>query len=522
MLNLIISILSGLALNIAFPNIELHWFIWIGIIPIFFVLNNSNLLSGFFLGFVYSFVHYFFLIFWVTYTFTIYGNLSWIVAIGILSFLCFALAIFNAIAFFLTSWICRKPYVFLYCTPVFWVTFDYLKSFMFTGLPWEYLAYSQYTNLKLIQIADIFGIYGVTFLIVLVNCFIYLFIIFLLKKDWKGSKIKKEFLIYNFVFIIIIFVCVFFYGNIKISTINIVKNESKHVTASIVQGNINQKDKWKENFQKSTVDKYLDLSLSLINKRAKPDIIVWSETALPFYFLYENKYTPTVIDGIKKINTDFLVGSPSYSHIKDEIKYYNTAFLIDSKGNNRGKYNKVHLVPFGEYVPDFWKNFFPFLHKIVKGTLGDFSPGQPIALDWSKCKLGIQICFELIYPELYRALVKDDAELLISMSNDAWFGTSKAAYQHFSMVIFRAIENRRAIIRSGNTGISGFIDPTGKIIKQTQVGVEAVETETVPIITLKSFYTQYGDVFSIVCVIITFFAVIITIFQVFYLKRNSK
>jgi len=194
-----------------------------------------------------------------------------------------------------------------------------------------------------------------------------------------------------------------------------------------------------------------------------------------------------------------LVGSPSFISDQNRIKYYNSAYLIKPDGTVAGKYDKVHLVPFGEYVP--FKRWLPFLGKIV-AHVGDFQAGRSgNTIEGPVPRLGVQICFEIIFPMLSRALVQNEAALLVNITNDAWFGKSSAPYQHFSMAVFRAVENRRSLVRAANTGISGFIDPIGRIIASTPLDEEAALVHRVPILREKTYYTRHGDIFALACLV---------------------
>jgi len=194
-----------------------------------------------------------------------------------------------------------------------------------------------------------------------------------------------------------------------------------------------------------------------------------------------------------------LIGSPSYSYEEstEGITYYNSAYLIDAEPRIAGKYDKVHLVPFGEYVP--FKKWLPFLGKMVD-HVGDFKPGeQGTTISWKNEKLGVQICFEIIFPGLSRAMAHRGATILVNITNDAWFADTSAPYQHFAMAVFRAVENRRSLVRAANTGISGFVDPVGRVLAQSALFTDAVLTGNIAIYPLTSLYTRYGDVFAIVC-----------------------
>jgi apolipoprotein N-acyltransferase len=204
-----------------------------------------------------------------------------------------------------------------------------------------------------------------------------------------------------------------------------------------------------------------------------------------------------VLKGIRQTGTYFLIGSPSFAQERDRFHLFNSAYLVAPNGEVLGRYDKAHLVPFGEYVP--FGKYFPFIGKMVEGV-GDFKAGEKgKTLAWDTCRLGIQICYEIIFPSLSRALTQNGAALLINMTNDAWYGRSSGPYQHFSMVVFRAVENRRSLIRAANTGISGFIDPAGRILEHSALFEAKAMTRPLPIIRKKTLYTRHGDIFAVGC-----------------------
>jgi apolipoprotein N-acyltransferase len=207
--------------------------------------------------------------------------------------------------------------------------------------------------------------------------------------------------------------------------------------------------------------------------------------------------TEKVLEGVRRLGAYFLVGSPSFEKGPRRVDYYNSAYLIDPQGNVLGKYDKAHLVPFGEYVP--LKRWLPFLGKLVE-QVGDFSRGDiGDTIEWTYGKLGVLICYEGIFADISQTMVRNGSNLLVNITNDAWYGRSSAPYQHFSMTVFRAIENRRALIRSANTGISGFVDPAGRILGETALFSDAAEVRQVPLISTVSLYSRFGDAFAAAC-----------------------
>jgi apolipoprotein N-acyltransferase len=276
---------------------------------------------------------------------------------------------------------------------------------------------------------------------------------------------------------------------------------------AVVQGNIDQAIKWDPAHQFAAIKKHLRLSRTV--KSENPDLIVWPESATPFYLFFDKRPTEMVMAGIEEADIDFLVGSPSVARQGEKVIYFNSAYLISPNTKNVSKYDKTHLGPYGEYVP--LERWLPFLGKLV-AQVGDFQPGKPgKILPWKKDALGIQICYEVIFPALSRKLVQNSATLLINITNDAWFGTTSGPYQHFSMTIFRAVENRRALARAANTGISGFIDPVGRILASTRLLEEAALTRPLPMLRQITFYTRFGDLFALACLTGAVFGILLVL-----------
>ncbi len=258
---------------------------------------------------------------------------------------------------------------------------------------------------------------------------------------------------------------------------------------SLIQGNIDQSIKWNENFQKETINIYEELSLR--HPPANGGLIVWPETAVPFNFQDENDLHRQVRDLSVKTKSWFIFGSMSYAARSENTDYFNSAYLLSPQGDVRGKYDKVHLVPYGEYVP--LRTIFPFISSLAAG-IGDFAEGKGFyPLTMGERKIGVMICYEGILPEAARMYKNAAAELLVNITNDAWFGTTSAPYQHLSMSIFRAVETRLYLVRAANTGISAIVDPTGKILAQTEIFKKDEIHGSIKFIALPTFYAKYGD-----------------------------
>ncbi len=498
-LKIVLSVSSGVLLTLSFPKTGISWLAWIALVPLLVALRNLSSKKGFVVGFCSGIAHYLTLLYWLAYTMKTYGHLPYYVCIPVLFLLSAYMAIYIGIFSTMLTRICATPLSCLFITPLLWVSLEYIRSFLFTGFPWELMGYSQFSTLPVIQIADILGVYGVSFCIALSNAVIFLLYLFLTKLDWHTERVGKGLAAGSILILILISGLVWSYGEWRIQSINKQTSDAPSVRISIVQGNIDQAIKWDPAFQLASTKKYI--TLSLLAKAQDPDLIVWPETATPFYFLQNAGLSEMVQQGIHDTGVDFLIGSPSFLRKGNVVEYYNSAYLVSPEGDVYGKYDKAHLVPFGEYIP--FHQWLPFLEKMVAGV-GDFQPGKiGHTIPWRKYSLGVQICYEIIFPNLSRAMVNNNSAFLINITNDAWYGKSSAPYQHFSMAVFRAVENRKALIRSANTGISGFIDPSGRVTASTSLFQDAILTRSVPILHETTFYSQFGDLFALTCLVLT-------------------
>jgi len=282
---------------------------------------------------------------------------------------------------------------------------------------------------------------------------------------------------------------VYIYGIVRIVQISKVSDRAPGMAVSLIQGNIDQSIKWNESYQKETIDIYEQLSLRQPVSNGR--LLVWPETAVPFDFQDEGDLKRRVAHIAQKSKSWFIFGSMSYEKKGSGKDYYNSAYLLSPEGKVRGRYDKVHLVPYGEYVP--LRKIFPFITALA-ADIGDFYTGKgyfPLNMDGRR--IGVLICYEGILAEAARCLKNGSAELLVNITNDAWFGTTSAPYQHFSMSVFRAIETRLYLVRAANTGISAIIDPTGKIIRRTDLFQKDEISDSIKFINAPALYAKYGD-----------------------------
>ena len=501
---IISAVLSGLLLTGAFPKWGIDSLAWLALVPFALALRSLSPPQSFRLGALCGLVHFLSLLYWLVPTMRVYGHLPAVLSIAVLFAFCAFLGLFFGAVGWSLSKVGKKPFFAALWFPVVWVAAEYTRAFLFTGFPWEFLGHSQFKRLYLIQIADLTGVYGISLLVAAVNIVVVLVVLAASRRDWHGSAVSGRLAGTGVLAAGLAAGAVIVYGHLRLGEIDRTQATAATVRIAAVQGNIAQSEKWDNAYKEKTIEIYNRLSAGTEDRR--PDLIVWPETAAPFYFMVEEPPTRMVLSGIRRTDASFLLGSPSVVKRSDGYEFYNSAWLLDRKGRLLAKYDKAHLVPFGEYTP--FQKWLPFLGKIVE-QVGDFVPGpKGRVIDWNGRLLGVQICYEIIFPYLARAQVRNGADLLINITNDAWYGRTSGPYQHFSLVVFRSVENRRALVRAANTGISGFVTPAGRVEQKTDLFTETAVVNTLPLLKTRTIYTRFGDVLAKACLMATLAGII--------------
>jgi len=482
---LLASALSGLLLAAAFPRPDIYPLAWVGLIPMLMVMHRRPFAAGFTAGvFFFSAVLY-----WLNIVMTTYGGLQTFFSLLAYLFLVVYLAAYIGTVTWLACRlkdVLKLPY--LATVPFLWVAFEYLRGTLLTGFPWALLGYSQHNFSTAIQSADVTGVYGVSFLLVSVNCTI----------AWMITEPRNRLAWLGLGIVLLMTGTHLGYGTWRNS--QPVEQRDNKLRVALIQGNIDQAQKWVAENRQATIDRYKALSTQALQQPS--DLLIWPEAATPFFVQDDSGPAQQVLSLPEELNVPLLFGSPAYHQLDDgRYEYFNSAFLLSEEGRTLGRSDKVHLVPFGEYVP--LGRLLSFIDKLVVGV-GDFSQGQIRPLALNNNNIGVLICYEAIFPHLARDYVRKGSRLLVNLTNDAWFGRSSAPYQHLAMVKFRAIENRIWLARAANTGISAFISPGGRVVAASPLfqpfslnGVIGLGAET-------TFYTRFGDLFAYVCLGLSF------------------
>ncbi|NOY09128.1 MAG: apolipoprotein N-acyltransferase [Spirochaetes bacterium] len=443
-----------------------------------------------------------------------------------------AYAVFNTLlALFLYGAVKYKPQYRPFLLAICWAVYEYFKSTGFLGYPWGLIAYPVNTVIPMIQFVDITGIWGLSFIMALINSIIAEIILynFYFKKPhtdinrtiyFKIFNIKTEPVYSSLIFTIILIAAVFSYGYIKIKQ-NI--PFEKKLKVLLVQQNT---DSWMFNGERKSILINEKLTRKGIEEGGtKPDIVVWSETSLMhpavgYGNFFENypKENP-LLPFIRRENTYFLIGAPillkpeySKKSKRPLIRAMNAVVLFNPEGNVVKYYGKQHPVPFAESIP-FWD--VPWVREFFRRFIGIqnvWVMGKSYTIfnlplrNGSTVKFGTPICFEDAFSPLIRTFVKGGAELLINLTNDSWSKTVSSETQHFVAAKFRSVENKRVLIRSTTAGVTSIIDPWGRELKSIPLFKEGYLSYTVPVYKTKSFtfYTRYGDYFPRILMIILF------------------
>lgn len=466
-----LPILSGILLVLCQPPVSFFPLAFIALIPLFYAMENYSYRHPFVPGFITGITAYLGLIYWVLIAMNTYGGIdiftSTLILLLFVLYLSFYMGCFTAAISVMQKRMSVPIYI---SAPFVWTLLEYLRGVALTGFPWSFLAHSQHNFLTFIQVASITGTYFLSFLIVAINCIV----IFVALK----RPISKVYLTAIFTMVI---------ASVAFGLARLHEPQEAKLTTAIVQGNIRQDVKWDNNFKIKTIQVYYQ---NTIKSCSNVDFVVWPETALPLVFneeVYVNQHIKTLPP---MINSHLLFGTIW----KDRNgKLYNSSYLIGKNGDVNGIYNKVHLVPFGEYTP--LVRYLPFLEKITAQGAGFASGDGHDPIITSMGKVGILICYEGVFPSITNTTVARGAQFLVNLTNDAWYERTSAAYQHLAFYVFRAVETDRYILRSANTGISAIVDPRGRIKDKTPIFEERVLKGNFALRDNVTFYVSHGDYF---------------------------
>lgn len=481
--SLLLCFFSILLSVVSFPKIDLSPLIWFALVPWLLAIDGKSPRQAFAWSYLVGFGFFLGTLYWIKFV-------TWPGTMALVAYLSLYFGFFGYYyALFSNQSVGRK--IFFYSSV--WVVLEFIRGHLMSGFGWAGLGHCQYQNLALIQIVDITGVYGISFLIVAVNVLIKENLSYVFSKE---PAVRKQELINANGGVLVVLLAVYGYGLWQLNQ----PLPANQMRVGVVQGNIPQNEKWLEENRQATIEKYLKLSQAAVSDH--PQIIIWPETAFPGLIQEMPQLMEDIRDFSRREKIPILIGV--VSQVRDD--FYNSALLIMPDGDMSQRYDKLRLVPFGEFLP--LRKQFPFLAQFI--PIEDFSFGKTAKVFWLPSKGGnlffsVPICFEDTISEVIRSFVQRGAHLIINITNDAWFQDTKEPYMHLQNAVFRSIETRRSLVRCANTGISCLIDPYGRILRYVQNAqgkktyIDGAAVFNAPLETASTFYTKSGDIFTSLC-----------------------
>ena len=464
---------GGYALSVTFPRPDWDGVAWFALTPVILTALGRRARGAFGLGWLSGFVFFFVLLRWLNFTFRTYSAiplpLVWVPTALLAAYCGLFVGVFAAAL----SWITERRSIplALASAPFLWITAEWLRGHLFGGFPWGLLGYSQFQRLPVIQIAELGGVYAVSFVVLAVNAVI----VGVIALPWRQAAVALG-------LGALLVGATLAFGAARLRE----APPSETVTIAVMQPSIEQPLKWDPEHAATTLGIYFALT-----RRAaadSPQLVVWPETSSPTMLRHDPVLLAGLRDLSRRLNVPLVVGSVDVDTQAPD-RYHNSAFLVTSRGIE-ARYDKIHLVPFGEYVPlgliGVVRRWAEFVAQLEPGSRAVVFPGPP-------APFGIVICYEGIFPELVREFVRGGARVLLNMTNDAWFGRTSGPWQHLGMYPLRAVEHRIAIARAANTGISAFVAPSGQIVRRLGLFDRGVITDRVALRTGETLYTRFGD-----------------------------
>jgi apolipoprotein N-acyltransferase len=467
---------------------------------------------AFALGFVTGVVYFTGTLYWITGVMATYGDMArWVAVLinaGLVVYQTLYVAIFALIVRRIV--LAHGPTA-LMAAPVVWVATELGRTYIFTGFPWVLLGYSQTTVLPIAQLASIFGVYGVSMLVASVSTVLAMEAC-ALRVAGAGRHRSGVFHAIRAAYRspyatrlppLVVFAVVFgvaVWGSRRAAMAEWT-HTGEAIRVGLIQGNVDQDEKTQAGRAAAIFQDYLRMTRQAIREGA--EFVVWPESSTPFQFEDDLLAAAQIRTLAQQARVPILLGSDQFVRGANgaPTTFYNAAFLVRPDGMTGGVYRKIHLVPFGEYVPV--KKLLFFAAPLVQ-AVSDFSAGdEAVLLPVGEHLVSTAICYEVVYPDLVRRFVAGGSEMLTTITNDAWFGPTSAPYQHFEQASMRAIEEGRYLVRSANTGISGIVDPYGRVIARTGIFQPAVVVGEARFLKTSTFYGRHGDILAYASVLAT-------------------
>jgi apolipoprotein N-acyltransferase len=500
-------IASGLALALAFPKFDVSLLAWVAFVPFFYAVDGEPLKNVFWWGWLQGLACYVGSLYWVVITLHEFAGVHFVLSLLPMLLLAAVVGSYAALALWTGEFTARRLRLPIVVTmPIAWAAVELVRTYFPIGFPWNLLGETQYRNLGLIQFAEFTGTYGISALIIFFNAVVFMVLM------RRGSRRLQTLSLSLLTGVMIAAVA---FGNWRMHELKTLKPDGSFRVA-MVQGDIPQSVKWDPTALAPTFKIYSEQSVQGAKQGA--DLVIWPEAAATFLFQPDDRYAAgesedanyrlELLQLSHDIGKPILFGAPALVTRNDRvIGFANRAYFVSPQRQVVAWYDKIQLVPFGEYVPARGILGF-FVNRIVEG-MGDMIPGrQQTLFSLNGAKLSVLICYESIFPDLARRSIKEGADVMVNITNDAWYGTSSAPYQLLAMAAMRSVETKIPMIRVANTGISAVILNDGSITATTPLFKRGTEIEDVAWHPMRTLYTIVGDLFAQICLLLTVVALV--------------
>ncbi|MEW6998039.1 apolipoprotein N-acyltransferase [Colwelliaceae bacterium BS250] len=474
----LISFLAGAALVFAYAPFSLSPIALIALMVWFLQLQNKSSKAAFRHGFSFGLGWFAAGISWVHVSIAQFGGMPLMVSILLMILLSAYLALYPAIACYLSAKLTRSKQLNLYYLPFIWLFTEYLRTHILTGFPWLSLGYSQIDG-PLAPLAPIIGETGITLVLLMFTVSLFM-------------ALQKRHLLMNRVVLVIIVLMAYYSSQFTTITVT-----DETIDVALVQGNIKQELRWDEQQEQKIINSYIDMTAPLYQNH---DLIIWPEAAIPRLEPLAQEYLRELDKQAFEQQSALITGVINYN--PDTRNFFNrlvvlgTKNSVDNEGDyyyrNNNHYDKHHLLPIGEFVPfaDLLRPIAPLFNLPMSSfSRGDYVQQNLIANNLNIAPL---ICFEIVFPQQLAANMNNNTDLILTVSNDAWFGDSHGPHQHLEIARMRALEFGRPMLRATNNGLTAVIDHNGKIIADIPQFTESVLSTKVKLVTGQTFYSQFG------------------------------
>lgn len=480
--------LSGALLFLSFPKFGHGSVAFVALAPLLVALHGAGPRRGFRLAYLTGLVSSVGLLYWTALVVMEFGGLSLPLGIGAMLLLCLAFSLFHGLFGALVGlWSKHLGPGALLLAPVAWVAAELLRSHTLCRFAWCFLGYSQAEHESLIQVASYTAVYGVSFLVCLVSAAI----AYVVVEARPAARLRVV------APVVALVAAVWGFGRWRLQE---PVEESGRIRVGLVQADIRQDDKWEGEKALDNVDRHIALTKEAAARGAR--LVIWPESAVPFYFDRDAVVAEPLRDLARGSSLYLLFGNDDTDDGAGPARrIWVGAKMLSPAGDLTFRYHKIRLVPFGEYTPfeALLSLGGRFTARVVR-AVGTFTAGSEPSLGTVEGhRISAFICYEAIFPDLVREFTSRGSELLVNMTNDAWYGNTSAPFQHFAMARFRAVENGRYLVRAANTGITAVVDPRGRVLERTPLFTPALVVRDVPFVSEPTFYSRHGDVFAWAC-----------------------